>query len=118
MAYSSYSPNEERFGFSTAGSFRVGYDSERVIILTFLIALAAILVGMITCFALCFEMLFTPVDINAAAAAGDRGERQLFGFNPAEYGLTAMGMVYLFWLEIVGIIAFCITLEDLHLQGQ
>ncbi|MBR4111544.1 MAG: hypothetical protein IKK53_00770 [Ruminiclostridium sp.] len=113
MAYSSYSPNEERFGFSTAGSFRVGYDSERVIILTFLIALAAILVGMITCFALCFEMLFTPVDINAAAAAGDRGERQLFGFNPAEYGLTAMGMVYLFWLEIVGIIAFCITLAVL-----
>ena len=113
MAYSSYSPNEERFGFSAQGSFRVGYDSERLIILIFLIALAAILVGMIICFALCFEMLFTPVDINAAAAAGDRGERQLFGFNPAEYGLTAMGMVFLFWLEIVGIIAFCITLAVL-----
>ena len=115
MAYSSYSPNEERFGFSTKGSFRVGYDSERVIILIFLIALAAILVGMITCFVLCYEMLFTPVDINAAAAAGDRGERQLFGFNPAEYGLTAMGMVFLFWLEIVGIIAFCIVLALLKL---
>ena len=68
MAYSSYSPNEERFGFSTKGSFRVGYDSERLIVLIFLIALAAILVGMIICFALCYEMLFTPVDINAAAA--------------------------------------------------
>ena len=113
MAYSSYSPNEERFGFSTKGSFRVGYDSERLIILIFLIALAAILVGMIICFALCCEMLFTPVDINAAAAAGDRGERQLFGFNPAEYGLTEMGMVFLFWLEIVGIIAFCVTLAVL-----
>lgn len=107
MAYSSYSPNEERFGFSTKGSFRVGYDSERLIVLIFLIALAAILVGMIICFALCYEMLFTPVDINAAAAG------QLFGFNPAEYGLTEMGMVFLFWLEIVGIIAFCITLAVL-----
>lgn len=113
MAYSSYSPNEECFGFSTSGSFKCAYDSERVIIIAFLISLAALLVGMIICFALCYEMLFTPVDINAAAAAAERGERQIFGFNPVEYGLSAMGMFFLFWLEIVGLIAFAITLAFL-----
>ena len=69
--------------------------------------------GILISFVLCYELLFTPVDINAAAAAGERGERQIFGFNPAEYGLTAIGMVFLFWLEIVGIIAFAITLAVL-----
>ncbi len=110
MAYSSYSPNEERFGFSTSGGFRVAYDSERVIVTAFLIALAALAVGALICFVLCYEMLFTPVDINAAAAAGERGERQLFGFNVGEYGLSAMAMVFLVWLEIAGLIAFAITL--------
>ncbi len=110
MAYSSYSPNEERFGFSTSGSFRLAYDSERVIITIFLIALAAFAVGAVICFALCYEMLFTPVDIDAAAAAAERGSRQIFGFNPVEYGLSAMAMVFLVWLEIVGLIAFAITL--------
>lgn len=110
MAYSSYSPNEERFGFSAKGGFRVAYDSERIIVTVFLAALAVFAIGAVICFALCYEMLFTPVDINAAAAAGERGERQLFGFNPAEYGLSAMAMVFLVWLEIVGLIAFAITL--------
>lgn len=113
MAYSSYSPNEERFGFSTSGSFKCAYDSERVIVIAFLISLGVLLLGMLISFVLCYELLFTPVDINAAAAAGERGERQIFGFNPAEYGLTAIGMVFLFWLEIVGIIAFAITLAVL-----
>ncbi len=113
MAYSSYSPNEERFGFSALGSFRVAYDSERVIVIAFLISLAALLVGIVISFALCYEMLFTPVDINAAAAAAERGERQIFGFNAAEYGLSAMAMMFLFWLEIVGLIAFAITLAFL-----
>lgn len=113
MAYSSYSPNEERFGFSTSGSFKCAYDSERVIVIAFLISLAALLVGIVISFALCYEMLFTPVDINAAAAAGERGERQIFGFNPVEYGLSAMAMVFLFGLEIVGLIAFAITLAFL-----
>ena len=113
MAYSSYSPNEERFGFSAAGSFKCAYDSERVIVIAFLISLAVLLVGMVICFALCYEMLFTPVDINAAAAAAEQGERQIFGFNPVEYGLSAMGMVFLFWLEIVGLIAFAVTLAFL-----
>lgn len=110
MAYSSYSPNEERFGFSTSGSFRLAYDSERVIISIFLIVLVAFAVGAVISFALCYEMLFTPVDINAAAATIDKGSRQFFGFNPVEYGLSAIGMVFLIWLEIVGIIAFLITL--------
>ncbi len=113
MAYSSYSPNEERFGFSTKGSFRIAYDSERVIVTVFLISLGVLLAGMVICFATCYEMLFTPVDINAAAAAAERGERQLFGFNPVEYGLSAMAMVFLFWLEIVGLIAFAVTLTFL-----
>lgn len=113
MAYSSYSPNEERFGFSTSGSFKCAYDSERVIVIAFLISLGVLLLGILISFVLCYELLFTPVDINAAAAAGERGERQIFGFNPAEYGLTAIGMVFLFWLEIVGIIAFAITLAVL-----
>lgn len=110
MAYSSYSPNEERFGFSTKGSFRIAYDSERVIVTVFLISLAALLAGMIICFALCYEMLFTPVDVERAAT-GQR--RDIFGFNPVEYGLSAMGMVFLFWLEIVGLIAFAVTLTFL-----
>lgn len=110
MAYSSYSPNEERFGFSTSGSFRLAYDSERVIITAFLVALAAFAIGAVVCFALCYEMLFTPVDIDAAAAAAERGSRQFFGFNPVEYGLSATAMVFLVWLEIVGIISFLITL--------
>ncbi len=113
MAYSSYSPNEERFGFSTSGSFKCAYDSERVIVIAFLISLGVLLLGILINFVLCYELLFTPVDINAAAAAGERVERQIFGFNPAEYGLTAIGMVFLFWLEIVGIIAFAITLAVL-----
>ena len=113
MAYSSYSPNEERFGFSTSGSFKCAYESERVIVIAFLISLGVLLLGILISFVLCYELLFTPVDINAAAAAGECGERQIFGFNPAEYGLTAIGMVFLFWLEIVGIIAFAITLAVL-----
>ena len=113
MAYSSYSPNEERFGFSAAGSFKCAYDSERVIVIAFLISLAVLLVGMVICFALCCEMLFTPVDINAAAAAAERGSRQFFGFNPVEYGLSAMAMVFLFYLEIAGLIAFAVTLAFL-----
>lgn len=116
MAYSSYSPNEERFGFSTSGSFKCAYDSERVIVITFLIALVVFAVGIVVCFALCYEMLFTPVDIGKAADAASHGERSgIFGFNPAEYGITAMAMVFLFWLEIVGIIGFCITLALLKM---
>ncbi|MBQ8904308.1 MAG: hypothetical protein IJY73_08510, partial [Oscillospiraceae bacterium] len=113
MAYSSYSPNEESVGFSTSGIFKCAYDSVRVIVIAFLISLGVLLLGILISFVLCYELLFTPVDINAAAAAGERGERQIFGFNPAEYGLTAIGMVFLFWLEIVGIIAFAITLAVL-----
>ena len=114
MAYSSYSPNEERFGFSTSGSFKCAYDSERVIVIAFLISLAALLVGMIICFALCYEMLFTPIDLDKATEAAMQGSRGgVFGFNPAEYGLSAMGMVFLFYLEIAGLIAFAVTLAFL-----
>ncbi len=115
MAYSSYSPNEERFGFSAKGSFKCGYDSERVIIITGLAVLALIFVGMIICFATCYDMLFTTVDIEKAAQQVGEGSRNIFGFNPAEYGVTAMAMIFLFWLEIVGIIAFCIVLALLKM---
>ena len=111
MPYSSFSPNEERFGFNIKSSFRCAYENERLIVIAFLIAIGAILVGMIICFATCYEMLFTPVDINAAAT-GKRAN--IFGFNPAEYGLSAMAMVFLFWLAIVAAIAFCIVLSILH----
>ncbi len=113
MAYSSYSPNEERFGFSAKGGFKCAYDSERVIITAYLMGLAVLFMGMVICFVTGYEMLFTPVDINAAAAAGEQGERQIFGFNPAEYGLSITAGIFLFWLEIVGIIGFCITLAVL-----
>lgn len=114
MAYSSYSPNEERFGFSANGSFRVGYDSERVIIIVGFAVLGVILAGMLICFASCYDMLFTPVDIDKAVEGALQGNRSgIFGFNPAEYGATAMAMVFFFWLEIVGIIGFCIILAVL-----
>ncbi|MGN0656003.1 MAG: hypothetical protein ACI4KR_04360, partial [Ruminiclostridium sp.] len=42
--YTSFSPNDERFGFSVKGSFRCAYDSDRSIIIGCLIALGTLIV--------------------------------------------------------------------------
>ena len=42
--YTSYSPNNERFGFSIKGNFRCAYDSDRSIIIGCLIALGTLIV--------------------------------------------------------------------------
>lgn len=42
--YTSFSPNDERFGFSVKGSFKCAYDSDRSIIIGCLIALVTLIV--------------------------------------------------------------------------
>lgn len=42
--YTSFSPNDERFGFSVRGNFRCAYDSDRSIIIGCLIALGTLIV--------------------------------------------------------------------------
>ena len=42
--YTSFSPNDERFGFSVKGNFRCAYDSDRSIIIGCLIALGTLIV--------------------------------------------------------------------------
>ena len=109
MAYSSYSPNEERFGFSIKSSFRCGYENERLIVIIFLIAIAAMLIGAAVCFATASGMLFTPVDVNAAADAIEKGERNFIGFNAVEYAGLSVLQIALICGALGLIVVFCVV---------
>ena len=99
MEYTTFSPVDDRFGFKINGTFKTAYDSERVVILTIFGVIIFFLVAAVICFILGFQMIFTPPDIDKTVYEYEQGNRVIFGFNTAEYGLLIISMViFLLWL--------------------
>ena len=64
MAFTSFSPNDERFGFSTKGSFRCAYENQRLVIIGFFIALGVMAAGAVIILVAVWDMITTPPDIS------------------------------------------------------
>ncbi len=107
MAFTSFSPNDERFGFRTKGSFNVPYENERVIIIWSIIILGVIFVSEIVLFFAAYNMLLTPGNVETAVS---REYQSIFAFDLLAYGTASIAMAALLCLGGLGIIAFCIIL--------
>lgn len=110
MAYTSFSPNDERFGFKTRGSFRCAYENQRLIIIGFFIALAVMAVGAIIILIAVGEMVTTPPD----PSSYDGTRIGLFAFNTGIYGSYVIAVAAIIIVIIMTLIAFAITLAVLH----
>lgn len=110
MAYTSFSPNEERFGFRTKGHFNCAYENERVIILWCLIVIGACFIGAIVCFFIAYDLVTTPGSVDIATG---RHYQSIFAFDLLEYGTASVAMAALICLGGLSIIAFCIILAIL-----
>ena len=109
MEYSTFSPVDDRFGFKTKGTFKTAYDGERVVILVIFAVIIFFLVAAVICFIFGFQMIFTPPDIDKTAYEGQWGNRVIFGFNTAEYGLLIISMVIFFIMAILSIAALFVA---------
>lgn len=114
MFYTSFSPNDDRFGFRTSGTFKCAYDSERVVLIAILASVLVCIIGSVICFALSYEMLFTPVDMDKTIHAIEQGHRDFFGFNTLEYGLLVTLMFILLCMAAIGVIAFFVAFAVLR----
>ena len=110
MAYTSFSPNDERFGFSTKGSFRCAYENQRLVIIGFFIALAVMVVGAVIILIAAWDMLTTPPDVSNY----DGTRIGLFAFNTGIYGSYVIAVAAIVIIIILTLIAFAITLTVLH----
>lgn len=109
MEYTTFSPVDDRFGFKTNGTFKTAYDSERVVILAIFGVIIFFLVAAVICFILGFQMIFTPPDIDKTVYEYEQGNRVLFGFNTAEYGLLIISMVIFFIMTILSTAALFVA---------
>ncbi len=109
MEYTTFSPVDDRFGFKTKGNFKTAYDGERVVILTIFAVIIFFLVASVICFILGFQMIFTPPDIDKTALEAEKGNRVIFGFNTAEYGLLIISMVIFFIMAILSVAALLVA---------
>ncbi|MBQ8791882.1 MAG: hypothetical protein IJZ51_11320 [Ruminiclostridium sp.] len=109
MGYTTFSPVDDRFGFKTNGTFKTAYDSERVVILAIFGVIIFFLVSAVICFILGFQMIFTPPDMNKTALEGEKGNRVIFGFNTAEYGLLIISMIIFFIMAILSTAALLVA---------
>lgn len=111
MAFTSFSPIDERFGFRTKGHFNCAYENERVIIIWCLIVIGAFFIGALICFIIAYNMLLTPGNVDTVT---NREYQSIFAFDLLEYGTTSIAMVALLCLGGLGIIAFCVILGVLR----
>ena len=109
MEYTTFSPIDDRFGFKTSGTFKTAYDSERVVILAIFGVIIFFLVAAVICFIFGFQMIFTPPDMNKTALEAEQGNRVIFGFNTAEYGLLIISMVIFFIMAILSTAALLVA---------
>lgn len=110
MAFTSFSPNDERFGFSTKGSFRCAYENQRLIIIGFFIALSVLVVGAVITLIAAYNMVTTPPKI-------EEFDGDIWGFDRAIYGSYVIAVAAMICLILMTLIAFAITLTVLH-AGQ
>ena len=54
-------------------------------------------------------MIFTPPDMNKTALEAEQGNRVIFGFNTAEYGLLIISMVIFFIMAILSTAALLVA---------
>ena len=80
MAYSSYDPNVERFGFSAKGGFHIAYENERVITATAVIIILSVFVLAAILFFVAYNMLFTPSNVDTVV---NRDYQNFFAFDVA-----------------------------------
>lgn len=110
MAFTSFSPNDERFGFSTKGSFRCAYENQRLVIIGFFIALGIMAAGAVIILIAVWDMITTPPDISEY----DGTRIGLFAFNTGIYGSYVIAVAAIVIIIILTLIAFAITLTVLH----
>lgn len=110
MAYTSYSPNDERFGFKMKGSFRCAYENQRVIILWFLIGLAFFAIAFVVILFAVREMVMNPELPDFDASDVYISRMDIWGFDVAVYGSYLVAMIAIICIEGLGLMAFCITL--------
>lgn len=117
MAYTSYSPNDERFGFKTQGSFRCAYENQRLIILWFVGGLIFFAIAFVVILFAVRELVMNPEmpDFDASKTTIDRMD--IWGFDVAIYGSYLTALTAIICIEVLGLMAFCITLGLLR-TGQ
>ncbi len=117
MAYTSYSPNDERFGFKHKGSFRCSYENQRLLILLFPIIILALIAAFVIILLTAREMVMNPecVDLTKLALEQDEvGRIIIFGFDTAVYGSYVIAALAVLIVVILLIMAYCITLGILR----
>ncbi len=107
--YSTFSPIDDRFGFRTKGNFKCAYDGERVAIFVILAVIAFFLVAAVVCFIFGAQMIFTPPDIDKTVYEYEQGNRVIFGFSTAEYGLLIISMVIFVIMAILSTAALLVA---------
>ncbi len=109
MEYSTFSPVDDRFGFKAKGTFKCAYDGERVVILSIFAVIIFFIVAAVICFIFGFQMIFTPPDIDKTVYEYEQGNRVIFGFSTAEYGLLIISMVIFFIMAVLSTAALLVA---------
>lgn len=105
MAYTSYSPNNERFGFQLKGSFRCAYGWERLFIIIGGIVILVVTAVIIFLWASLKDYMGSNVEVSVYIVDG------------ISYGLTTTAMSALLVIEILLLIGYIVTIGILRV-GQ
>lgn len=111
MSFTSYSPNNERFGFKMRGSFRVAYENQRPIIITIPLILLAFVILFVVILFLTKELIMNPEMPDFSDPTISRMD--MWGFDVAVYGSYLVALCAILCIVILGAIGYCIILAVL-----
>lgn len=100
--YTSYSPNDERFGFRMTGSFKCAYENERIAVVAFLLFEAVLIVSEFIIFGVTYGMVLNQKPNNII----ESGIQTIFGFDMAVYGSYVIAMAAILCVIVIAAIAF------------
>lgn len=122
MDYTSFSINEERFGFHTKGSFRCAYENQRLIVIGFIAAMFLLGAGMITILIMAWSIITemgAPTAAEIADSIVDGANPRLAGHEKemAIFGTYMMAAAACLILLMLTVMAYLITISILK-TGQ
>lgn len=114
MSYTSYSPNDERFGFKMKGSFRCAYENQRSVIIAIPLIILAFVILFIVILILTRDLVMNPEMPDFSADAPYISRMDIFGFDVAIYGSYLVALAAILCIVLLSIIGYCIVLAVLR----
>ena len=114
MPYTSYSPNDERFGFSTSGQFKCAYPKDRLILVLCLLLIIAEIVLIVVNF-MSFSEIMNPDGSIKGGFISDDGAYMTGSSGSAAYSvinITGSFLIFVLFLTVVGFIIVITVLRS------